>query len=401
MTFVNAEAAARGEDPASKATKKRSRVNRTKNVCLVFVQTRYEAEFLCELLAQLKKLKHFNYPSYVLHGSMAHKERVAVFNSCNDSTEPLVIITTDVAARGLDLPVDIVIQLDPPSEMRVYVHRVGRTARCSAQGESLIFLQPSEVGFVQALSDAKIYPKALPLDRLLSGYRPINIPSSLKKATDVLGTLGGLQGILEDIVEESTDMKRLASAAFKSYVHSYGVRERDIRRFFSTRDLHLGHTCKAFALRERPGAILKDKTEATEAPIRGEGHNVPNRREGGAGRSVQQHGKGNAMRPQRAQKRGRDDGEEPSREMRRPAGYGGSLGMKKLGTRVEVGDRDDRRIGMNSTDDMKRDRVFGKPKAKRSYGDKKARANAFPRQRGDGTGAAADRAKIRKAKANA
>ncbi|RAL61354.1 hypothetical protein DID88_009490 [Monilinia fructigena] len=64
----------------------------------------------------------------------------------------------NVAARGLDIPdVDWVIQFDPPDDPTDYIHRVGRTARGSdGKGRSLLFLQPSEVGFLTHLKTARI-----------------------------------------------------------------------------------------------------------------------------------------------------------------------------------------------------------------------------------------------------
>lgn len=48
-------------------------------------------------------------------------------------------------------------QFDPPDDPRDYIHRVGRTARgASGKGKSLLFLQPSEVGFLKHLKDARV-----------------------------------------------------------------------------------------------------------------------------------------------------------------------------------------------------------------------------------------------------
>ena len=64
---------------------------------------------------------------------------------------------TDVAARGLDIPkVDWIIQYDPPDDPRDYIHRVGRTARAGKDGKSLLFLLPSELGFLRYLKEAKV-----------------------------------------------------------------------------------------------------------------------------------------------------------------------------------------------------------------------------------------------------
>jgi ATP-dependent RNA helicase DDX31/DBP7 len=56
-----------------------------------------------------------------------------------------VLIATDVASRGLDLPnVETIVQFSPPGSAREYVQRVGRTARKGDAGQSLLFLLPSE-----------------------------------------------------------------------------------------------------------------------------------------------------------------------------------------------------------------------------------------------------------------
>jgi len=63
-----------------------------------------------------------------------------------------------VAARGLDIPaVDWIIQYDPPDDPREYIHRVGRTARgVGGKGRALLFLLPSELGFLKYLRQHKV-----------------------------------------------------------------------------------------------------------------------------------------------------------------------------------------------------------------------------------------------------
>lgn len=59
------------------------------------------------------------------------------------TTSPTILLTTDVAARGLDIPqVDLVVQVDPPSDPKVFLHRCGRAGRAGRRGLSVIFLQP-------------------------------------------------------------------------------------------------------------------------------------------------------------------------------------------------------------------------------------------------------------------
>ena len=56
-----------------------------------------------------------------------------------------VLITTNISSRGLDIPmVKWVVQMDCPESMETYIHRIGRTARFSKKGKSILFIDPSE-----------------------------------------------------------------------------------------------------------------------------------------------------------------------------------------------------------------------------------------------------------------
>jgi ATP-dependent RNA helicase DDX18/HAS1 len=69
-----------------------------------------------------------------------------------------VLLCTDVAARGLDIPkVDWIIQYDPPDDTREYIHRVGRTCRgADTTGKALIFILPCEKMYIQHLLASKV-----------------------------------------------------------------------------------------------------------------------------------------------------------------------------------------------------------------------------------------------------
>lgn len=69
-------------------------------------------------------------------------------------------------------------QFDPPDDPRDYIHRVGRTARGSGgKGRSLMFLQPSEVGFLKHLKEARVPV----VEFEFPAKRIVNVQSQLEK----------------------------------------------------------------------------------------------------------------------------------------------------------------------------------------------------------------------------
>ncbi|PIA59544.1 hypothetical protein AQUCO_00400438v1 [Aquilegia coerulea] len=97
-------------------------------------------------LATLKKC-----PIIPLHGKMKQTAREKALASFTEFSSG-VLLCTDVAARGLDIPgVDWIVQYDPPQDPNVFVHRVGRTARFGRPGRAIVFLLPKEEAYVEFL----------------------------------------------------------------------------------------------------------------------------------------------------------------------------------------------------------------------------------------------------------
>jgi len=90
---------------------------------------------------------------FLLHGTLDQATRTATLKAFTSlRNRHAVLLATDIASRGLDLDnLDRVVQFDPPASMDDYIHRVGRTARAGRTGEGVLFLLPSEEGYVDLL----------------------------------------------------------------------------------------------------------------------------------------------------------------------------------------------------------------------------------------------------------
>ena len=194
---------------------------------------------------------------FKLHGNMSQKDRADVFKSFKAS-EAGVLVCTDVAARGLDLPaVDWIVQYNPPTTKADYVHRVGRTARIGTKGSSVIFLLPSEAKFVRELESENLLLAEMTLEQVLQKlYQNIEEnaltgkrPHSLEEAATEL------QMKMENSILEDKELHASACQAYVSYIRSYASYPREAREVFCFKDLHLGHIAKSYALRDPPTKI--------------------------------------------------------------------------------------------------------------------------------------------------
>ncbi|KAI0005274.1 P-loop containing nucleoside triphosphate hydrolase protein [Xylariaceae sp. FL0662B] len=216
-----------------------------------------------------------------LHGSLPQPVRTSTLTSFRTAREPSVLITTDIASRGLDVPaVDLVIEYDPAFSVDDHVHRIGRTARAGRPGKAALFLQPGcEEGYISHLNSATPTTPQLYDSILQNGFiTPITLPK-VDKASEAPVLVSdrqspnsraeALQLHIEQRVlaseKEGGNSKLLDAArqSFRSHIRAYATHVRDERVFFDITQLHLGHTAKSFGLREAPGGIGGGPTRRT------------------------------------------------------------------------------------------------------------------------------------------
>ncbi|CAE6440441.1 unnamed protein product [Rhizoctonia solani] len=115
------------------------------NSVIIFTRTVHDAQRLSMVLRNL------GFPAVPLHGQLSQSARLGALNKFKAGGRSL-LIATDVASRGLDIPtVDVVINFDIPTHSKDYIHRVGRTARAGRAGKSITLVTQYDVELLQRI----------------------------------------------------------------------------------------------------------------------------------------------------------------------------------------------------------------------------------------------------------
>jgi ATP-dependent RNA helicase DDX47/RRP3 len=101
---------------------------------IIFTRTVNETQRLSYLLRAL------GLSAIPIHGQLSQSSRLGALGKFRSRSRS-ILVATDVAARGLDIPsVDCVLNFDLPDDSKTYVHRVGRTARAGKSGKAISFV---------------------------------------------------------------------------------------------------------------------------------------------------------------------------------------------------------------------------------------------------------------------
>ncbi|KAJ2594141.1 ATP-dependent RNA helicase [Coemansia sp. RSA 1722] len=198
-----------------------------KKKVIVFFSSCNSVKYHAELL------NYIDVPVLDLHGQQKQQKRTNTFFEFINADKG-ILLCTDVAARGLDIPaVDWIIQYDPPDDPRDYIHRVGRTARAGSKGKSLLFLLPSELGFLRYLKQSKV-----PLNEY-------QFPPS---------KIANVQSQLEKLIQKNFYLSKSARDGYRSYLQAYASYQ--LKNIFSVNSLDLEKVGKAFGFTVPPNVNI-------------------------------------------------------------------------------------------------------------------------------------------------
>ncbi|MEL1250056.1 DEAD/DEAH box helicase [Aurantiacibacter gilvus] len=113
---------------------------------LIFTRTKHGADRV------VKRLSQCGIPSNAIHGNKSQPQRERALSEFKSAKTP-ILVATDVAARGIDIPgVSHVINYELPNVPEQYVHRIGRTARAGADGVAIAFCAEDERAYLKDIN---------------------------------------------------------------------------------------------------------------------------------------------------------------------------------------------------------------------------------------------------------
>ncbi|CAI9754470.1 unnamed protein product [Fraxinus pennsylvanica] len=154
--------------------------------CIVFTQTKRNAD-------QLASAMQRNFCCEALHGDISQNERERTLSGFRDGRFN-ILVATDVAARGLDVPnVDLVIHYELPNSSEIFVHRSGRTGRAGKKGSAVVIYSSNQYRDIKAIErevGCKFVelPKIAVKDEAMAMYSAMNSGGSRFGSR---GTMGG------------------------------------------------------------------------------------------------------------------------------------------------------------------------------------------------------------------
>ncbi|AEE35194.1 DEA(D/H)-box RNA helicase family protein [Arabidopsis thaliana] len=193
---------------------------------VVFFMTCACVDYWGLVLSKIPTLKSISF--FSTHGKMDQKGRDTALASFTEASSG-VLLCTDVAARGLDIPgIDYVVQYDPPQDPDVFIHRVGRTARMERQGRAIVFLMPKETDYVEFMRIRRV---------------PLQERKCSENASDVIPIIRSLAIKDRAVLEKGLQ-------AFVSFVRAY--KEHHCSYIFSWKGLEIGKLAMGYGILSFP-----------------------------------------------------------------------------------------------------------------------------------------------------
>ena len=153
--------------------------NRTYNQAIVFTATREDTDRIAALLNEQ------NLEAIALRGDMLQSQRAAVMSAFARGQHS-ILVTTDLASRGLDLSkVGLVVNFDLPKNADEYIHRIGRTGRAGQKGEAFSLIGPRDWNSFEGLKNHLQYAlECSPHDEFSASFKGFTPKKKVSKQSN-------------------------------------------------------------------------------------------------------------------------------------------------------------------------------------------------------------------------
>ena len=206
---------------------------------IAYVPTCAMVDYFQHILPSLISLFHTQGSLQIisLHGKHKQQHREKNLAKFSNSASPSLLLTTDVAARGLDIPaVDLTVQLDPPADEKSFLHRAGRAGRAGRKGTAVVFLMPGR--------EVEDYPAFLTVRK--TPVSPLTSP--VIEISDEEADRAILA--IREVVLRDRALHEKAQQAFPSYVQAY--RKHSASSIFRVSDLPWEELGRGWGLLKMP-----------------------------------------------------------------------------------------------------------------------------------------------------
>ncbi|MGB1896870.1 MAG: DEAD/DEAH box helicase [Parvibaculales bacterium] len=150
---------------------------------IIFTRTKHGADQLVKYLSKQRIV------ASAIHGNKSQNQRQRTLEAFRKGEEH-ILIATDIAARGIDIPdVSLVVNYDVPTMPEAYVHRIGRTARAGREGRAITLCAPEEQKHLRDIE--KLIKVKLPIENVQAGGIDDDGYDPMKAAAKLAGKASG------------------------------------------------------------------------------------------------------------------------------------------------------------------------------------------------------------------
>ncbi|TGZ83185.1 ATP-dependent rRNA helicase spb4 [Ascodesmis nigricans] len=203
---------------------------------IIYFSNCASVDYYAPLFPRIINDRNGRYAIVSLHGKLSSTVRARNFKKFVETATPCILLTTDLAARGLDVPaVDMVIQIDAPTDPKAFLHRCGRAGRAGRRGLAVIFLSPGcEEDYLPFLAVRK------------TPVTPHEITADAVTEEDVKGMVKRMR----EFVLTDRGMYEKGTKAFVSHVRAYSKHQTP--SIFRIQEVDWSELVEAFALIRLP-----------------------------------------------------------------------------------------------------------------------------------------------------